>query len=164
VVRVVLVDGELELKYSGASLSLRPVSATEFRLVDSEARIRLFPGQPGAPRRIQLSGFGSGRRTLEEITPVRPTTVTLAQFAGEYFSPELQSTYRIILEHGALVLRARNLPPTALEPTIPDEFQYPAYGLTLRFTRRDGLVNGFSLTAGRSQGLTFERRHSGPHR
>lgn len=164
VARLVLADGKPLLKYSGASLALRPVSATEFRLVDFDARLRVLPGTPGAPRRIQLSGFGSGERTLVAIAPVRLTAAALGQFAGEYFSAEIQSTYRIVRVHGALVLRARNLPPTALEPTIRDEFEYPTYGLTLRFTRRDSRVNGFSLTAGRSQGLIFERRPPAPHR
>lgn len=164
VARVVVDDGKPVLKYSGASLGLRPVSPTEFRLEDFDARLRVLPSRSGAPRRIQLSGFGSGERTLEAIEPVRPTTAELAELAGEYFSPELQSTYRIALEHGALVLRARNLPPTALEPTIRDELEYPTYGLTLRFTRRGGRVNGIMLNAGRIQGLAFERRRPGQHR
>lgn len=164
VARVVLTDGKPVLQYSGASLALKPVSATEFRLADFEARLRLVPGKPGGPRRIQLSGFDSGERTLEEIAPAQLSTAALAQFAGEYFSPELQSTYRIALENGALVLRARNLPPTELQPTIRDEFEYPTYGLTLRFTRRGDRVNGFSLTTGRSQGLAFARRGPGPDR
>lgn len=164
VARVVLAEGKPVLQYSGASLGLHPLSPTEFRLADFEARLRVLPGKPGAPRRIQLLGFGSGERTLEEIAPARLTPAALGEFAGEYFSPELQSTYRIVLERGDLVLRARNLPPTALEPTIRDEFEYPTYGLTLRFTRRAGQVNGFSLMAGRSQGLVFERRGSGSHR
>ncbi|MGH7526956.1 MAG: serine hydrolase domain-containing protein [Gemmatimonadales bacterium] len=158
VARVVLTDGRPVLKYSGASLALRPVSATEFRLVDFDARLRLLPGGAGAPRRIRLSGFGSGERTLVAIAPVRPTRAALGQLAGEYFSAEIQSTYRIVLEGDALVLRARNLPSTALEPTIGDEFEYPVYGLMLRFTRRDGRVTGFNLTSGRTQGLAFERR------
>jgi hypothetical protein len=104
-----------------------------------------------------------GETTLEAIAPVRPTAAALTELAGEYFSPELESTYRVALEHGALVLHARNLPVTKLEPTLRDEFEYPTYGLTLHFTRRAGRVNGFTLASGRTEGLRFERRQ-GSHR
>ena len=83
----------------------------------------------------------------------------LAQLAGEYFSPELGAGYRIALESDSLVLHARNLPVSALGPTIRDEFESAAAGFTLHFARdRAGRVTGFTLTAGRTQGLWFERR------
>lgn len=163
IARIALADGKLELKISGASLELVPLTATEFRLVGLEARLRVLAGGSGRPRRVQLSGAGLGETRFEAIAPVRPSAAALAGLVGEYFSPELQSTYRIALEHGALVLHARNLPVTPLEPTLRDEFEYPTYGLTLRFIRRSGRVNGFTLASGRTQGLRFERRQ-GSHR
>ncbi|MGI9040162.1 MAG: serine hydrolase domain-containing protein [Gemmatimonadales bacterium] len=158
VARIVLAGRKLELRYSGAAIELRPVSATEFRPIGFDARLRLVPGRSGSPRRISLSGPGLGETTFEAIVPVRPSAAGLDGLVGEYFSPELRSTYRIVMERGALVLHARNLPTAKLEPTLRDEFEYPVYGLTLRFTRRAGRVDGFTLAAGRTQGLRFERR------
>jgi CubicO group peptidase (beta-lactamase class C family) len=160
VARIVLTDGKLTLKYGGGSFALQPVSATEFKLSDLDVQLRLIPADSGRPRRIQLVGSGLGQPTLEAVTPVSPAAAVLDEFPGEYFSSELQSTYRVVLERKALVLHARNLPVTPLEPTIRDEFEYPTYGLTLHFTRRSGRVTGFTLASGRTQGIRFERRQA----
>jgi hypothetical protein len=160
VARIVLTDGKLTLKYSGGSFDLQPVSATEFKLADLDVRLRLSPADSGRPQRIQLFGPGLGQPTLVAVTPFSPAVAVLAEFEGEYFSSELQSTYRVALERKALVLHARNLPVTPLQPTIRDEFEYPTYGLTLHFTRRAGRINGFTLASGRTQGIRFERRQA----
>ena len=94
------------------------------------------------------------------MPPFHPSAEAQREFAGEYFSPELASTYRVVQEKQGLVLHARNLPATPLEPTIPDEFEYASMGLTLNFTRTGGKVSGFTLASGRTQGIRFERRQA----
>ena len=158
--RIVMVDGKLTLKYGGGSFALQPVSATEFRLADLDVRLRLTPAKGGRARSIQLIGAGLDQPVLEAVTPFRPTAAALGDLVGKYFSPELASTYRVTLEKQALVLHARNLPITPLDPTIPDEFEYPSMGLALHFTRTSGKVNGFTLASGRTQGIRFERRQA----
>ena len=69
-----------------------------------------------------------------------------------------QVGYRIAVESDALVLHAPHLPADRLRPTIRDEFESPALGITLRFTRgASGQVTGFTVAAGRTQGLRFDR-------
>ena len=111
-------------------------------------------------RSIQLIGAGLDQPVLEAVSPFHPSAEALREFAGEYFSSELASTYGVALEKQALVLHARNLPATPLEPTIPDELEYPSAGLTLHFTRKSGKVDGFTLASGRTQGIRFERRQA----
>ncbi len=164
VARIALDEGKLALKFAGGSFELHPLSATEFTLADLDARLQLVPAGPGGPRRIRLVGAGLDEPTFEAIAPARPTAAALGGFVGEYFGAELQSTYRIAVERGALVLHARNLPATPLAPTIRDEFEHPTYALTLHFTRRAGRVNGFTLASGRTQGLRFERRGAAQRR
>jgi CubicO group peptidase (beta-lactamase class C family) len=158
--RIVMLDGKLTLKYGGGSFALQPVSATEFRLADLDVRLRFNPAKGSRPRSIQLIGAGLDQPVLEAVTPFRPAPAALREFVGEYFSPELASTYRVDLEKQTLVLHARNLPITPLDPTIPDEFEYPSMGLTLHFTRTSGKVNGFTLASGRTQGIRFKRRQA----
>ncbi|MFL5534989.1 MAG: hypothetical protein ACJ8AP_04735, partial [Gemmatimonadales bacterium] len=158
--RIALIDGKLTLKYGGGSFALQPVSSTEFRLADLGVRLRFNPAQGGRPRSIQLIGAGLDQPVLEAVPPLHPSAETLREFAGEYFSPELASTYGVALEKQTLVLHARNLPATPLEPTIRDEFEYPSVGLTLHFIRKSGKVDGFTLASGRTQGIRFERRQA----
>jgi hypothetical protein len=71
---------------------------------------------------------------------------------------ELRVGYRIVVESDALVLHAPHLPADRLRPTIRDEFESPALGITLRFTRgAGGQVTGLTVAAGRTQGLRFDR-------
>jgi len=90
----------------------------------------------------------------------RPGAELLAGFKGEYYSPELQVTYRIRADSGKLVLHARNLPATALEPTIQYEFEHPTQGFSLRFSRARAQVTGFTLAADGIRGLHFERHRA----
>src|SRR4029453_8542201 len=103
---IVLPEGKLTLKYGGGSFALQPVSPTEFRLADLDVRPRVNPPQGGRPRRIQLIGAGlRGRPTppgrdphqpvLEAVPPFHPSADALREFAGEYFGPELASTYGV---------------------------------------------------------------------
>jgi CubicO group peptidase (beta-lactamase class C family) len=156
--RIVAPEGKLTLKYGGGSFALQPISATEFKLADLDVRLRVLAADSGKPRRIQLIGSGLNRPTLDKVKPFAPAPAALREFEGEYVSDELNSPYRIALQKGSLVLHARNLPATSLEPTIRDEFDYPSYGLALHFTRRSGRINGFTLASGRTQGIRFERR------
>jgi len=161
VAHLTVANDSLRLQYGGYSLDLRPVGPADFEVVDAEARMHFVAASGGTPRRIRINGSGLGDRALTAIAPATPSRAALAQLAGEYFSPELGAGYRIALESDSLVLHARNLPVSALGPTIRDEFESAAAGFTLHFSRdRAGRVTGFTLAAGRTQGLWFERRRS----
>ncbi len=159
VAHVTMENEALHLQFAGYSLDLRPVGPTEFEVVDAEARLHFRRASAAAPRQIRISGSGLGNRVFTAIEPARPSRAALAQLAGEYFSPELGAGYRITLESDSLVLHARNLPVSALEPIVRDEFESSAAGFTLHFTRNGaGRVTGLTLAAGRTQGVRFERR------
>ena len=161
VAHVTLANDSLQLHYTGYSLGLRPAGPAKFELADAEGQLRFSAASAGAPRRIRISGADLGDRLLAAIEPATPSPAALAQLVGEYFSPELGAGYRIALESDSLVVHVRNLPVSALGPTIRDEFGSPAAGFTLHFTRDGGgRVTGFTLAAGRTQGLWFERRRA----
>jgi CubicO group peptidase (beta-lactamase class C family) len=158
VARVALDSGRVQLEYSGDTMVLTPAGAREYSAVGTQARVRFEPASGRTPRRIRISGPGLGHHTLEAIPPFTPPKGALARYAGEYASPELGVGYRIAVESDALMLHAPHLPADRLRPTIRDEFESPALGITLRFTRRaGGQVAGFTVAAGRTQGLRFDR-------
>jgi CubicO group peptidase (beta-lactamase class C family) len=158
VARVGLDSGRVQLEYSGDTMLLTPEGAGEYSVVGAQARVRFEPASGRTPRLIRISGPGLGHRTLEAIPPFTPPEGALARYAGEYASPELGVGYRIAVESDALALHAPHLPADRLRPTIRDEFESPALGITLRFTRRaGGQVTGFTVATGRTQGLRFDR-------
>jgi CubicO group peptidase (beta-lactamase class C family) len=82
----------------------------------------------------------------------------LMAFAGEYYSDELESTYRVTVDGGQLTLRRGvQHQVLTLQPGPKDEFRLP--GSIVRFRRGpDGAVIGLVVDADRTRGLVFERR------
>jgi len=82
----------------------------------------------------------------------------LQAFVGEYYSDELESTYRVAADGASLRLRRgvqRQL--LALQPGPKDEFRMT--GSTIRFRRGpDGAIIGLVVNADRTRGLVFEKR------
>ncbi len=91
----------------------------------------------------------------------------LAEYAGEYFAPELDATYRILLLDGRLVVRIEQQPLLDVEPVAADHFEisfHPAgwsepQSVDLVFLRNPaGAVTGFDLSLDTERGIRFDRR------
>jgi len=82
----------------------------------------------------------------------------LQAFAGDYYSDELESTYRVRVDGSGLRLRrGERRQDFALLPGTTDVFSIP--GSTIRFRRGpDGTVAGLVVDAGRTRGLVFDKR------
>jgi hypothetical protein len=91
------------------------------------------------------------RRPAVPVDPAR-----LASYAGEYYSPDAEVTYHVVVEDGSLVLRRRPDARSALQPTGDDTFD--ANLGTIRFIRDDtGRVTELSVQQGRVYDLRFSR-------
>ena len=90
----------------------------------------------------------------------------LAEFAGSFFSAELDATYRFAVLGGGLVLHVEQQPALDVEPIAEDEFRvefesrgWAASPAQLEFQRDGaGAVTGFSLSSGSERGLVFEKQ------
>ena len=84
----------------------------------------------------------------------------LQEYAGEYRSPELDSSYEVVVESGRLVARHWRNPPSTLSPTREDVFAGDQWWFPeVRFNRdATGRVDGFAVTGARVRDLIFERR------
>ena len=97
----------------------------------------------------------AGRRTPpSSASSWTPAAGELARYAGRYESPELETSYTLSVDNGALMLHRRRSSPIALTPTTTDTFT--AEGITYRFVRDRGRVTGFLVDAGRTRNLRFE--------
>ncbi|UCC49969.1 MAG: beta-lactamase family protein [Gemmatimonadota bacterium] len=96
------------------------------------------------------------REEPEEEQPLELSAEQLAVYAGDYYSEELDVTYRLRLEGDTLRLFVGNWLDSPLTPSEPDVFR--ARVLTFRFTREPPeRASGFLLDAGRVRNLRFER-------
>jgi CubicO group peptidase (beta-lactamase class C family) len=104
-------------------------------------------------------GGGQGQGNQPDPEPARP----LAEYQGVFYSPELETWYRITLEEGALVVHHPRHPNARLLARGGDEFVSTASFLrNITFTSGpDGALDGFRVTAGRVRNLRFVRLSEG---
>jgi hypothetical protein len=152
----------LELSWRDGALFTRPRGGR-----------RLLPTGPG---RFQLEGFSlvytfaSGPRSDMVVTSLepghRPATFqwrsqhravphSLANYEGEYFSPELNATYLIAADDSTLTLRTGSSEGTRFQPAFGNTFT--AGQLTLEFVRKANRVTGFMLSHPRAVRVEFVR-------
>lgn len=95
------------------------------------------------------------RPKSEPLPPER-----LKEFAGDYYSEELGTTYTLVLRDNRLVATHRRLEDVMLAHRTGDEFTgNQGYFRSVHFTRGDdGRVTGLLLSSGRVRNLRFVRR------
>ncbi len=159
-VRQVVIDkGKLYYVRSAENRSeLVPVSPTEFRIRESDDVRFVFSDKAG-------KGFETvavlvnndppvvGRRT----EPFKPTENELKEYAGRYYSDELDIRYDITVKSGALLVETSRSEPVPGDPQKKDVFSIGGFA-RIRFQRdTNGAVTGFTVTTGRVRNLRFVR-------
>jgi hypothetical protein len=122
-------------------------------------RLRFYPGANGEAEKLDVSMPGSPFATYVRTQP-RPAHVFYPlQFVGDYYSPELDVTWHVVLDENAdLALKRRKNGISRLQSTFTDGFGTGMY--RLYFTRdAGGGVDGVRVSSGRVTGLKFVRMH-----
>lgn len=102
----------------------------------------------------------TGTQETGSQKPWQPDETTLAEYAGRYYSAELEVTHEIALDNGALFDRHRRLPELRLEPTTPGTFE--SWEGWHHFTRdATGRVDAMVLSTNRNEAIRFERIREG---
>ncbi|MEK7830992.1 MAG: serine hydrolase, partial [Acidobacteriota bacterium] len=90
--------------------------------------------------------------------PITLTAEQLAEYAGTYFSEELDTTYKLAVENGRLFTIDRNETKRPLTPRSRELFTL-IQGAQFEFTRdAAGKVASFGVNAGRIRGVRFVRQ------
>src|SRR5690348_6800553 len=98
------------------------------------------------------------RRSRDVALEAQLSPAELAIYAGDYYSDEVDASYHVAVENGALVLSARHVAAQKLVSTAPDLFR-AGNGLTLRFERSGSeRPTAFTIEAGRVRNIRFVRR------
>lgn len=85
------------------------------------------------------------------------TAANLADYAGEFFSAELQSVFHVTVADGRLTVRGGHRAAVPLAPSAPNTFTAPGWEIVFRRSAT-GEVDGFMLNAGRVKHLRFAKR------
>jgi hypothetical protein len=138
---------------------LRRISADKF--YDLESNVITFDRSNGVMRaRLDIQGeiYFSGSR-VEEFRLSEPA---LAAFVGRFRGEELDVTYSVSLEQGALALRARDNPPEKLNPIARDEFDAGSLGTALFHRDKDGKVSSMTVFTQDVRGVEFKKTDQSP--
>ena len=85
------------------------------------------------------------------------SSINSENYAGNYYSGELNTTYLLFLENKVLKVKIGNNEPMTLEMYGTDQFNVEDEGLLFQFKRDNGHITGFELDAGRVQNLKFTK-------
>jgi CubicO group peptidase (beta-lactamase class C family) len=108
---------------------------------------------------MEMMFRGKARPRVAETK--QPTKVQLGQFAGTYFSEELEATYHVEVQNGNLVMRHRRHGSIPLTWVNGDDFRGETWFMrSVEFLRDGGgRVTGLSVTIDeRSRDVRFSRR------
>lgn len=135
-----------------------PQSETTFFVKEANSEVTFERDEKGnVVRFVMKSGSQSqSARRLNEPT----LAAQLTQFAGDYYSPELGTSYTIVLNDGKLVAQHRRHDDISLTELEGDLFSGNRWFFqTVQFTRdSEKRITGFRLTSGRVRNLRFDRQ------
>jgi len=152
-------DGKLWLEVTGqGKFELEPRSEMEYFLAIAQAKVVFTPDADGSVNNVTV-GMGGRELTGRRIHPAALSDEQLSAYVGDYYSPELRTTYSIVVEDGGLVAKHQRHPDSKLVAAEPDKFSGTQWWFSnLAFQRDDrGDVTGFLLTGGRVRNLRFDR-------
>lgn len=99
------------------------------------------------------------RRSRATARTVAPGAAEVTRLAGDYYSDELDVTYRVVAKDGGLVLRRPNLRDAALLMQDRDTFRAQGDGIVLHVEPSgDARASSFTVQAGRVTNIRFRRR------
>jgi CubicO group peptidase (beta-lactamase class C family) len=161
--RIVMKDGSLQVDFGNDEYHpLKPFAESHFHIGDvpwgEHLDVHFVAAAEGKPARIEQSWDGANPPDVyESVAVVDPTPAQLGEYAGAYFSEEIDPVYRFEVRGNKLTLLRLKNKPDELHPTTQDVFTGQIG--TLRFTRdANHHVSGFVLDAGRIQGFQFTKR------
>jgi len=141
--RLFLKDGKLILEAFGQKFPLAPIKFEK----QNEAKLSL----------MHVYQEGKKPVTYESVKLVALTPEQLKEYEGDFYSGELQVTFKLVLKEEKLYFVHRNAPKAPLQPTLQDRFA--VRGFRIHFIRdEENKISGFNLNAGRVRNLRFNKK------
>jgi len=155
ILRLAVRNGGLTLDGFG-NTPLVALSRDRFQL-PGLAELSFDPATAGKPRTRRLVRVEVDTTVYQAVPEVSLSPAQLAEFAGSYYSEELDATYQVAARDSGLVVRVGEGAEQKLVPVVPEVFRGNQF--TLRFARgKNGRITGFGLFAGRVLDIRFARR------
>jgi hypothetical protein len=158
-VEVELKDGKLRGAPLGRSKSeFKPLAPNRFFVESQGTELEFTPKSSGgmAVRITQGGGSMEGERVKLELLE----SADLPQYAGTYWSEELETRYTLVVREGKLFAEHIRHGEVPLTPLVRDEFNGGQWFMQqVRFARdSSGRVTAMTLGGGRIRGIRFAKQ------
>lgn len=140
-------------------LALTPLGPDQFSAPKQQGRVTFERDQSGQITQVNCQFYGV-TWSAQRIEPWTPTATELAVYSGEYTSPELGTSYTLVVQDQQLVIQHQRHSDIALTPVRVGQFTGNTWWTTqLVFQQAtDGPITGFTLSGGRVKGLQFVKQ------
>ncbi len=160
VMKFSMADGALKMTIEGQpDVWMIPQSKTRFRYEGVDAFIEFRPDSDGNVTGA-VHSQGGQEFELERLAPYEPSLDDLLALEGRYFSDELETFYTLEVRDSTLTLLIRNAGEVKLSAIKEDLYKGDVFFISELAFARDGAgkVTGFSVSSGRTKGISFEKR------
>ena len=147
---------------SGSMFQLVPINNTQFKSVGAgfQFLVRFIKTDPSGPLKMEITLKGYDPVICE---PVRIPTFKpgpLIEYAGNYYSEELDTVYKLFIKDQKLIVKVPGLHlDMPMEPVIKDEFR--TLGPYIKFERnKAGKITGFNISTDGIKNLFLTKTNS----
>jgi len=144
-----------------SKIQLEPVSTSEFTIKGTDGKLTFI--KEGDGKVVRLKVFLEGQNMMaSRIKDFDPASVSLKEFTGEFYSPELSTSYVFTTDSLKLVVRHQRLSDFTLTPVKPDFFAGGQWFFSqVQFVRDDQKnIKGCRVSSGRVRNLWFEKKNN----
>jgi CubicO group peptidase (beta-lactamase class C family) len=157
--RVTLTGDKLFFTFDGGNFELIPLSEKRFKIRAPDGEVTFESPSEGA-RRMVITLAGRSPVILEALAPATPNAEQLAEYAGFYYSDEIESIYKLTIQDGKLTVKPKKQRAIEITPVAKDVFTTAGSG-SIRFTRdKQNHVTGLIYSRGRIKNFRFDRLSS----
>ena len=159
-VAVVTMEGDNLFVEAGRLVKTRmiPVSSTTFDVTPVQAIVTFVKGESGKITKIRVQMNGEEHEAMR-LPEFDPASVNLAEYTGDYYSPELSTTYTLTVESGKMIARHFRTGDIHLNLTKPDQFSGDRWYfhdiIVVRDTNNN--ITGLKVSSGRARNLKFDK-------
>lgn len=155
-----LKDGGLVLSRDGRPDKLGAIGKNKFVVMNGRNNVFVEFSEGSEKSRMTITIGTNAPMQLEAYTPVNYPLTNIDDYTGSYYSPELETTYHILISDGKLITRHQRLESFTLSPILKDKFDGNDWSFNqISFERNDrGRISGFRISNGRVQNLLFVKQ------
>ena len=141
----------------GAENRIAPIGPNQFKMLDIGVNAVVEFTEENQGRVMTFKDPGGEITHMASFDYVEGDPDLFERYAGTYYSPELDTSYQLVVENGKLMARHNRLPDVPLSLIRGDRFSIGPYSALFK-RNPDGEISAMLVTTGRIRDLVFEKQ------